>query len=107
MEKTSQKAKNTWLIHLRNTFLANAIVTNTYLMLYPKESMVKLFNEQPNRLDEIFSILKNTKFEDIELNSRVYGGGLHKIEPKELPRVFLYSCPEWLRNVLQKNLLLT
>ncbi|MDD7022814.1 MAG: Eco57I restriction-modification methylase domain-containing protein [Aeromonadales bacterium] len=70
--------------------MSNAIVTNSYLMLYPKESLLRLIKSDPRTIIRIWNILKSIKADDIEDEGRVYGGGLKKIEPRELARV---HCP--------------
>ena len=58
--------------------------------------MVLEFHQEPlaGRLEEkqelktaIWEILRNIRPEDIMREGRVYGGGLRKVEPKELGRV--------------------
>lgn len=74
--------------------LSNAIATNSYLMLYPKEALLRIIRSDPHAIIRIWNILKSIKADDIEDEGRVYGGGLKKIEPRELARV---HCPEFER----------
>lgn len=69
--------------------LSEAIVTNSYLMLYPKDSLQQVINENPEIVYQIWEELKTIGAEQIEDEGRIYGGGLKKIEPKELAKV---SC---------------
>lgn len=79
---------------------SDAIATNTYLMLYPSKALERLLNEQPDLLEKTFSLLKEIEFQDLSINGRVYGGGLHKIEPKEFLNVRLSSFPSWLKQAV-------
>lgn len=67
--------------------LSNAIVTNSYLMLYPKEHLKKVISDNPNSIYRIWELLKTINGNDIEEEGRIYGGGLKKIEPRELAKV--------------------
>ena len=67
--------------------LSEAIVTNSYLMLYPKEHLQKAISDNPNSVYRIWELLKAISGNDIEEEGRVYGGGLKKIEPRELAKV--------------------
>lgn len=67
--------------------LSEAIVTNSYLMLYPKEHLQKAISDDPNSVYRIWELLKSIHGHDIEEEGRVYGGGLKKIEPRELAKV--------------------
>ncbi len=67
--------------------LSEAIVTNSYLMLYPKEHLQKAISDDPNSVYRIWELLKSISGNDIEEEGRVYGGGLKKIEPRELAKV--------------------
>lgn len=68
----------------------NAIATNSYLMLYPKDVLKDVIVQSPDILHKIWEILTNITASDLELEGRIYGGGLKKIEPKELACV---RCP--------------
>jgi hypothetical protein len=63
---------------------SNAIAANVYLMLYPKPSLARLIQKQPRLLDAIWAALRRIPIEALTGVGRVYGGGLHKLEPKEL-----------------------
>lgn len=67
--------------------LSEAIATNSYLMLYPKENLQKTISDDPNSVYRIWEHLKAIKGNEIEEEGRFYGGGLKKIEPKELAKV--------------------
>lgn len=67
---------------IRNYSLATA--TNVYLMLYPTPKLKKLLEFEPQLLDYIWEFLNHISFSQIKKEGRSYGGGLHKIEPREL-----------------------
>lgn len=71
-------------------FLLNhsrAVVANTYLMLYPKPHVEARLNGRPDVLRGVWEELNNIRPESLMSEGRVYGGGLHKMEPKELAKV--------------------
>ena len=55
---------------------------------------------------ELGCALNSVPAEYVLQAGRAYGGGLHKIEPKELLEVQLASPPVWLSGALQKQLVL-
>ena len=67
--------------------LSEAIVTNSYLMLYPKASLKQAISANPNSVYMIWEMLKGISRNEIEEEGRIYGGGLKKIEPGELAKV--------------------
>lgn len=67
--------------------LSDAIVTNSYLMLYPKFHLRQIISTNPSSIYKIWEMLKSISGNLIEEEGRVYGGGLKKIEPKELAKV--------------------
>ena len=83
---------------------SDAIATNTYLMLYPRKALDRLVTDQPDTLEKVFALIKETNSQDLLVNGRVYGGGLHKIEPKEFLNVRLSSFPSWLEDVVREYL---
>jgi len=83
---------------------SDAIASNTYHMLYPNEKLGRLVSEQPDTLGKVFALLKETSSHNLLANGRVYGGGLHKIEPKELLDVRFLTFPPWLETVVQECL---
>lgn len=60
-----------------------AITTNVYLLLYPKDNYSKSLTDT-NLLIEVWKTLNGVTCEQFTINGREYGGGLHKLEPKEL-----------------------
>jgi hypothetical protein len=66
---------------------SKAIVTNVYLMLYPKMQVRDKIARDPNAKREILEILNRISGQMLKREGRVYGGGMHKIEPRELGRV--------------------
>jgi hypothetical protein len=54
---------------------------------------------------EILSLLSDLKPEDMINGGRTYGGGLHKLEPKELANIRLPNLPDWAQPVRQQELM--
>ncbi len=83
---------------------SNAIAANAYLMLYPKPFLCKAIAGNPDRMRDIWKALNGIRVEELTGAGRIYGGGLHKIEPKELGNVsadcILSLLPELLENQL-------
>lgn len=62
---------------------SDAIATNGYLLIYPKPEFAHLFRN-PDLVESVWQRLNTITTEDFERHGRVYGGGLHKLEPREL-----------------------
>ena len=65
----------------------SAIATNSYSMLYPKTILQEAIAQTPDILYDVWTALSNIAANDLESEGRVYGGGMKKIEPKELSHV--------------------
>ncbi len=63
---------------------SQAIAANVYLMLYPKPALARVLDEDPELLTGVWQALREIPWEALRDVGRVYGGGLHKLEPKEL-----------------------
>ena len=72
---------------------SQATAPNVYLMLYPTQSIQRAAEKDSNLLDALFQLLKRVSHEHLLYEGRTYGGGLNKIEPKELARVSLPDDP--------------
>ena len=66
---------------------SDAIATNSFLMLYPKGDLKAFLDENPDRAEAVWRSLKRISPADVMSCGRTYGGGLYKVEPKELARV--------------------
>ena len=62
---------------------SDAIATNGYLLLYPKTEFSSLFKNS-DIIISVWEVLNSISTRDFERNGRTYGGGLHKMEPREL-----------------------
>jgi predicted RNA methylase len=66
---------------------SRAIVANTYLMLYPRERLARYIGADPARARCVWQALKSIESAALRLGGRVYGGGLYKLEPRELSAI--------------------
>jgi hypothetical protein len=76
-------------------FLLNksaATAPNVYLLLYPKPRLAAILKADPGAIERVFEALTEAAATLVRCG-RVYGGGLNKIDPKELEAVPL---PAWL-----------
>ncbi len=62
---------------------SQATAANVYLMLYPKGILRERLANNPLLYGDVFDTLCRITGEMFESESRVYGGGLHKLEPIE------------------------
>lgn len=63
---------------------SNAITANVYLGLYPTPRLQSALREDPDLIEKIWKILNEVSADVLLGEGRVYGGGLHKLEPREL-----------------------
>jgi predicted RNA methylase len=63
---------------------SRAVAANVYLLMYPKPHLEGLLKAQPALLREIWQMLNDIPVERLIRAGRIYGGGLHKLEPREL-----------------------
>ena len=63
---------------------SRAIAANVYLLLYPRGPLERALDKSPELGGVVFSQLQAITAEHLMGEGRVYGGGLHKLEPREL-----------------------
>jgi predicted RNA methylase len=66
---------------------SDATASNVYLLLYPQPLLARQLAVRPNAMRGLWEALNSIKAETLLGSGRVYGGGLHKLEPKELANV--------------------
>src|SRR5258708_3072535 len=66
---------------------SQAIATNVYLLLYPIGPLKLALEQNPKLLQTTFELLQEISARTLVSEGRVYGGGLHKLEPCELSRI--------------------
>lgn len=66
---------------------SKAIATNGYLMLYPRGELEKAIHDGALTLEDVHTALNQFSQDLLIAGGRVYGGGLRKIEPKELSNI--------------------
>jgi adenine-specific DNA-methyltransferase len=86
-----------------------ATATNLYLMLYPRADLAGLLSAQPECGALIHDLLRCVSGHELRGEGRVYGGGLNKIEPRELGRIsaalFVEQWPQLKRAVQRQGTL--
>jgi hypothetical protein len=68
---------------------SKAVVINSYYNLYPKQIIFEKIDNTEDFFDTIFNELNTINQSEILKHGRSYGGGLNKIEPKELENVII------------------
>ncbi len=63
---------------------SSAIAANVYLNLYPNPELCRALSRKPELIRSLWELLRNMTRGALISNGRTYGGGLHKLEPKEL-----------------------
>lgn len=63
---------------------SKAIAPNVYLMMYPKTHLKSLLLSDPQLVKSIWKALNSIPIQNLIHEGRVYGNGLHKMEPREL-----------------------
>ncbi|HWW20610.1 MAG TPA: hypothetical protein VNZ06_07380 [Steroidobacteraceae bacterium] len=66
---------------------SRAIAANNYLMLYPRGELLQFIGGNLTRARAVWRELCNLKAESLRYAGRSYGGGMYKLEPKELASV--------------------
>jgi adenine-specific DNA-methyltransferase len=66
---------------------SRATAHNVYLMLYPKAQLAAALENHPELEESVFQALQKIAPAQLLSEGRVYGGGLHKVEPKELAQI--------------------
>lgn len=82
---------------------SRATAPNVYLMLYPKPLLAVELQRHPHLLRSIWQALNQLPPQALIGEGRVYGGGLHKIEPAELANApingIMQLTPAFARNL--------
>ncbi len=66
---------------------SKAIVANSYLILYPKPHLAREIDQNPKLNERLLEALNQIAGKAMFEEGRVYGGGMYKMEPKELANV--------------------
>ena len=66
---------------------SDATAANVYLMMYPKGILAEAIKASEHVKRRVWEFLNSIGPSEMLNEGRVYGGGLHKLEPKELGRV--------------------
>lgn len=93
MGRTDKNGKKSFRFILNHS---KAIVANSDLILYPKPELARAIAERPEMVSVFFEALNGIAEKVMVDDGRVYGGGMHKLEPRELANV---PAPEILRSI--------
>ena len=84
MGRTNKNGKKSFRFILNHS---KAIVANSYLILYPKPELARVIAEHPEMVTVFFEALNGIAEKVMVDEGRVYGGGMHKLAPRELANV--------------------
>lgn len=76
---------------------SQAIALNTYLLLYPRQWLMDKFLENPMTYEVVLKALNKSAEEIVSTRTRIYSGGLNKIEPNELRKMPVMGLDELLQ----------
>jgi hypothetical protein len=68
---------------------SKATVTNAYHTIYPKPQLAIYLQQKPEACRKIFELLNQITATELIDKGRTHGGGLHKVEPRELYQLTL------------------
>lgn len=72
---------------------SKAIALNNYLLVYPRQWLSDLLQSNDDLCSLLLNCLNDATSNDLLQNSRIYSGGLFKLEPRELCRTHLFNLP--------------
>jgi hypothetical protein len=84
MGRPTRRSKSPFRFILNHS---KATTANVYLLLYPKPDLAASLSNHPELYQRVWQALSSIAAEMLMQEGRVYGGGLHKLEPKELANV--------------------
>ena len=100
MGRQSEEKKGPFRFILNSS---EAIATNMYLMIYPTGVAAQALDSGHITLEELFDALLTIDDQSFINGGRVYGGGLRKIEPKELGTIDASNIANLLPNYQKKR----
>ncbi|MBU6400147.1 MAG: Eco57I restriction-modification methylase domain-containing protein [Verrucomicrobia bacterium] len=81
---------------------SKATVANVYLAMYPKPNLAQAIHRDGSLLRKVWTALNQITPEQLLGEGRVYGGGLHKLEPNELASVDASAISDLLPGVVAR-----
>ncbi len=78
-------------------FLMNkskAVALNTYILLYPKQWLLDIVASDETICNQLLIALNNSAQKTIKRQTRIYSGGLQKLEPNELKNIEIVGLPD-------------
>lgn len=82
---------------------SNATIANVYLAMYPIRILARALEHNPGLIRNVWRALNKLDPHKLLEEGRVYGGGLHKLEPKELANVDATTIAELIPNFSQQS----
>ncbi len=82
---------------------SRATVANVFLAMYPTPALQQALSRYPALIDRVWRELNRISIADLLHEGRVYGGGLHKLEPKELANVPIPALAEILSRASKRG----
>jgi len=79
---------------------SRAVAPNVYLNIYPNRQLAAAIEEQSDLRYTIWKSLQAIPTDKLVAEGRVYGGGLYKLEPKELGNLPIGDFFDWRSGVL-------